>query len=263
MHKLVILALLAVPAIDAMESPEDRTAFEAIKPCAKEECAQLRAQFEKQQCDKACRNRYLYQLAGNFDIKEDGQFLRALICADKLDNAYCDELNCMPIFSHLKDLNLWHERHWNGGVGHARERNFWCTQGFSCDYYESVCGYTINFINRAVARNNIQFMKIFFKLFEINVNNTDAQSSKGTTLAFDGPTAVEASEDMIKLMLDNALMANARIAERCFETPRPSPGCRYFIAEFKEMHHRKNKEKEEKEQKFTKDLRDAIHSAKI
>ncbi|CAN5190479.1 hypothetical protein BH09DEP1_BH09DEP1_0650 [soil metagenome] len=263
MYKLVILALLAVPSIYAMESPEDHAASEAIKPCAKEECAQLRAQFEKQQCDKACRNKYLYQLAGNFDIKKDGQFLRALICADKLDNAYCDERNCMPIFSHLKDLNLWHERHWNGGVGHARERNFWCTQGFSCDYYESICGYSINFINRAVANNNMQFMKIFFKLFEINANDTGVQSSKGTTLAFDGPAAIEASEDMIKLMLDNALMAKARIAERCFETSRPSPGCRYFMAELKKIWKQEKKEQEEKEQKFTQDLRDAIGSAKI
>ena len=260
MHKLVILALLAVPAIDAMESPENRQHLRRLSRVQKRNAHSYGRNLKNNNVIKHAEIE-LYQ-SQNLDIKKTDNIYEP-VCANKLDNAYCDEHNCMPIFSHLKDLNLWHERHWYGGVGHARERNFWCTQGFSCDYYESVCGYTINFINRAVARNNIQFMKIFFKLFEINVNNTDAQSSKGTTLAFDGPTAVEASEDMIKLMLDNALMANARIAERCFETPRPSPGCRYFMAQLKEMHHRKNKEKEEKEQKFTKDLRDAIHSAKI
>lgn len=262
MNKRLILSLLIVPSVYAMESPEDHAAFEAIKPCAKEECSQLRALFEKQKCDKACRNKYLNQLAGNFDIKKDGQFLRALICADKQDNAYCDKQDCMPIFSHLKDLNLWSKRKWDG-PGHTRHRQFWCTQEFHKTFDESTCGYTINFVNRAVANNNMQFMQIFFKLFEPNANDTGAQSSKGTTLAFDGPDAVAASEDMIKLMLDNALMANARIAERCFETSRPSPGCKYFMSQLKEIWEQKKKEQEEKEQKFTKDLRDAIHSAKI
>lgn len=245
MRKIIILSLLTASYFYAMETPEERAAFEAIKPCSQEECAKLQEMFNKKDCGQKCRQKHLKQLAKNFDIKKDGQFLRALICADKNNDSYmvnkCVRQKIGPRYR--MDVAI------HPGFG-----------GPVTTYKVSHIG----FLDHAIAQNNIWFVKAFFKLF--SQNEPVADFKWHNKLHFSPMKAVQASAEMTQLLYEKTATDydDGSVEKVCESKDKNKyPGCPYYLRRLHVLRQRtaaeekkQAQEMKDKNEKWEQELRD-------
>ena len=232
-------------------------ADEVTKPCTPEICAQYLALFEKEGCDWLCRKEYLDKLAENFDLKKDGKFLRALICANKTHFLYRHQGQMVQVHRRvpLKQLYLEDE--------------------FGRKIYDDSAAYhrttRIDFIDTAVRKNNVAFMKLFFSLFSPEDFAFETDHKKTELLAVNAGDALAASAKMTQLVYENAEFDGTRFAYPCAKkflgiTVWQTPGCEFFnarVQETKAARAQQQKDREVQKQKWYQNLRDTVTSAKI
>lgn len=233
---------------------EEAAAFEAIKPCSQDECEKFKAMFNQKQCGQQCRVDQITKLATNFDfeIKRDGQFLRALICADKNRNSYMVKEHDKPRSSY--ERSYFYDRAVRPGFGDG---------GTFTDRPAE-----IEFLNGAIARNNLDFVKVFFKLFP--PGEPDADFKNRSILRFYPRFAIFASKEIFQLLEEKTkLTYNGDDAETlCTSRERNAyPGCQYYLERLR-AHREKQEKKRKKEkqelkdenQKWEQGLRDIVKS---
>ena len=140
---LIIVACLAL----TMHAMEDE-----IKPCSEEEHLRFFTEFWNMGCNYQCRAEQLEELAEKFDAKKDGHYLRALLCADRssASNRYRAQIN----FQHAYGLEA---------AEKIATRNDFISHGQDDDYW--IYSPKLKFIDKAVSKGNIDFLKVFFGLF--------------------------------------------------------------------------------------------------
>ncbi len=230
------------------EDPKEAAAFEAIKPCSQEECARLQEMFNKKDCDQRCRYDHLKQLAKNFDIKKDGQFLRSLVCADKNGDSYMVKKHPSRrarVLGYRMDVALY--------------------PGFR-EKHTTLSINNISFLNHAIAQNNIWFMKTFFKLF--NHAEPIADFEWRNSLHFRPREAVKASAEMTQLLYEKIEPQYDYELEEICESKEKNkyPGCHYYIERLraqrewqKKEQQKQEQESKDKKQKWEQELRDVAH----
>lgn len=234
----------------AME-PAKQTAFDAIKPCSAQECAQLKVQFEAKNCDQHCRIEHLKKLAQTFDLKKDGSFLRALLCADKIGNLYTFN------GADLSPIRI------------SKDYSKQCPDGICNETGKRRGSYvsTIGWVETAVANNNIDFMKVLFKLFSAHESDPDFNESKYEpyVLGVTSESALNASPKMVQLIFDNLQYTNDWGVKIMCTSHRAKmrPGCKAFMAQLTEIERRDLQKKLEQQQKYEKELRDIANSTKF
>lgn len=263
MQKIIILSLilLFVPfCSDTMET-NDAAALEAIRPCSEDECMRFCHEFEKRRCDHECRKAELEKLAQDFDIKRDGDFLRALLCADKKKNVYIVK-NAQQAYG-SGTVGGWPKGYW---IGHCRPHDR------TIYFYQK-----LSFINTAIERNNLNFMKVFFRLcshggstllfFEGLCSPMEYDAYKEMLLP---QKAAVAEEDMTKLLFENTKTDPLKLHEAiqaCEEDAKQRllslHGCSHFRQLAQEIRDQEKGREERMECNRAQFLRDVVNSAKI
>jgi len=257
-NQIILTALLFSNVSHTMQKPlsplnaasteagaEEAVAFEAIKPCSQEECARLQAMFDKKDCGQRCRYDHLKQLAKNFDIKKDGQFLRSLLCADKNGDSYM-------VYKHPSRRAR--------VLGYRM--NVALYPGFR-EEHTTLSISRITFLDHAIARNNIWFVKTFFRLFDHNDPRTDFEWRN--SLHFLPTQAVKTSAEMTQLLYEKIEPAYDNRAEEVCESKEKNkyPGCHYYLERLRAQRAWQEKERlkeeqesKDKKQKWEQGLRD-------